>query len=463
MNEVKKQFTKVIEYSQGIEDPNVDELFERWYAAKSRFIEMFGGKMIYDCGHISVPLDENIRNSKVLGFVETIGSSYDNDMLAEFVEANIESFYDNNVKELRPEWETLGVKRGMRLIKAFKYFEQNKEVLDYLQSEASRIIQENKIEGTLCFSVHPLDFLSVSANAHHWRSCHALDGEYCAGNLSYMVDNVTFICYVKSDEDKQIVGFPASVPWNSKKWRVMLYLNEQNVMMFAGKQYPFSSSTAFELARNIIIKDFLHDYETTWNPWVEAASIFPVNTADGSSYHFNLDDKKVFIPYNQMKNLIDIVINAEGALQFNDVLDSSCYVPFYTTRQYDPKVSFWMAPEDYELKPLIVGGAVKCLKCGKELITHHDFMMCTECEKDYGNKDNSLYVTCECCGGRVLRENTTWDINDNNICPECAENYYFQCDRCGYLCPTVDMKYDRATGEHICYLCAEEMTNEEEE
>ena len=28
------------------------------------------------------------------------------------------------------------------------------------------------------------DYLSLSENAFNWRSCHALDGEYRAGNLS---------------------------------------------------------------------------------------------------------------------------------------------------------------------------------------------------------------------------------------------------------------------------------------
>lgn len=46
----------------------------------------------------------------------------------------------------------------MKLVKAFKYFEENSRSLEDIQNYASRIIQEDKIEGTLCFSVHPLDF-----------------------------------------------------------------------------------------------------------------------------------------------------------------------------------------------------------------------------------------------------------------------------------------------------------------
>ena len=84
------------------------------------------------------------------------------------------------------------------------------------------ILQEDKIEGTLCFSVHPLDFLSSSENTYNWRSCHSLDGEFCAGNLSYMADSATMICYLKSDKEEILPRFPEDIPWNNKKWRVFL-------------------------------------------------------------------------------------------------------------------------------------------------------------------------------------------------------------------------------------------------
>lgn len=126
----------------------------------------------------------------------------------------------------------------MKLVKAFKYFEENPRSLEDIQNYASRIIQEDKIEGTLCFSVHPLDFLSVSENTYNWRSCHALDGEYRAGNLSYMVDRSTFICYLRGAENQKLPHFPEDVLWNSKKWRMLLYMEDKRRGLMAGRQYP---------------------------------------------------------------------------------------------------------------------------------------------------------------------------------------------------------------------------------
>ena len=45
---IKKQFDKVIRFSQGIEEPKTQKLFETWYEAKSRFIQGMDGKLIYE-------------------------------------------------------------------------------------------------------------------------------------------------------------------------------------------------------------------------------------------------------------------------------------------------------------------------------------------------------------------------------------------------------------------------------
>ena len=47
IDDIKEQFKKVISYSQGIENPVVDDLFEKWLEGKRDFIEAMGGKLIY--------------------------------------------------------------------------------------------------------------------------------------------------------------------------------------------------------------------------------------------------------------------------------------------------------------------------------------------------------------------------------------------------------------------------------
>ena len=224
--EIKKQFKEVIRYSQGIEDPKVDDLFADWYKGKEAFIEAMGG-LIYEFPEtVSFELDAKAKSGKIDEFIGTCEWQFNNDKLADFIKTMSDGFYNNMTTSVYELDNGTKLPKGMKLVKAFKYFESDKNALHELQSRASQIIQSDKVSGKLCISVHPLDYLSSSENVHNWRSCHSLDGDYRAGNLSYMADNHTIICYLKSEDDTNLPNFPANIKWNSKKWRVLLHISE---------------------------------------------------------------------------------------------------------------------------------------------------------------------------------------------------------------------------------------------
>ena len=156
-------------------------------------------------------------------------------------------------------WE-LNVKSGTLYYKAeVSSLEIPNDILQEKHIPYNSNIQENKVTGTLCFSVHPLDFLSSSENNYNWRSCHALDGEYRAGNLSYMLDKSTIICYLKGAEKVKLPLFPEYIPWNNKKWRVLLHFSENWDIIFAGRQYPFESEEGIEIVRTLLLSKINKD------------------------------------------------------------------------------------------------------------------------------------------------------------------------------------------------------------
>ena len=64
---MKQQVIRVIEYSQDQTGLNVDELMDSWRVAKRRFINAFGGKLIYEFPEkVSFELGSNERESKIL-------------------------------------------------------------------------------------------------------------------------------------------------------------------------------------------------------------------------------------------------------------------------------------------------------------------------------------------------------------------------------------------------------------
>jgi hypothetical protein len=50
-----------------------------------------------------------------------------------------------------------------------------------------------------------------------------------------MMDEHTMVCYLKASDSVKLPNFPDDVPWNSKKWRVLLYLSKDLNMLMAGR------------------------------------------------------------------------------------------------------------------------------------------------------------------------------------------------------------------------------------
>lgn len=452
---IKNQFKSVIDYTQGISNPQIDDLFEQWEKSKRKFIDRFGG-LVYEWSEpVEFTLDQKEKTSRVVEFIDCISNVFRNDSLADFLDLNMDTFFENKVSNPCGK----KIPEGMKLIKAFKFFESNKEALRDMQDMASQLIQENKIKGTLCFSVHPLDFLTSSENTYNWRSCHALDGEYRAGNLSYMVDKTTFMVYLKGADNVNLPALPSTVKWNSKKWRMLIHAHEDDKIIFAGRQYPFSSKSGIDLVLNIYnniidettrnssfwyqrnkYRNWCDDYVCTYSPKVEPNALW------------ELDDR--YVVYNgALIGLHDIVKSGYRAMNYNDILNSTCY-----TRPYYAIMNTWSHNIDLlRQNPIIVGGAVNCLYCGEPHVTNPETMRCNDCEMDYGYEVNDSYGICDNCGCRIYFDDAYY-VNDEYICDHCFNNYCFVCDECGEAYYNHDkhcVKIDEDTVEYYCPHCYE--------
>ena len=416
--DIKEQFKSVISYSQSIPDPQVDYLFDEWEKNKKRFIERFGGLIYEYPTPVEFTLDDSQKTAKAMGFATAVAESYNNPELAEFIDENLSTFFDNKVSK------TLGknIPEGMKLIKAFKFFEKNTTILRNIQDAASQIIQENKIKGTLCFSVHPLDYLSSSENTYNWRSCHALDGEYRAGNLSYMVDDTTFLVYLKGADNQYLPAF-GSVKWNSKKWRMLLYSDIGDNIIFAGRQYPFSSKSGIDLVLKIYNDlcrskkntNYVDDNFTFWkNYYVDS---YTTDTGEASLY------KRYIVLNNALFDFQNIVVDDLHALNYNDLLLSTTYTKPYFALSSKCR---WSQFDNLLKNPVHIGGGVKCLHCGQALVSNSETMRCDICELEHGIEVNDTYTYCDCCESRMyIDDGYIVEGHDNVICEHCFNKYAF--------------------------------------
>lgn len=424
-NEIADKFNKVIEHSQGFTPRTTNKLLEQWYNNKKPYIELFNGQYVYEYGKVKIEMTHALKQKAYNNFLNKLTMF---PRLVSFInyQGSI-SFYANKTEYPYAVDEVL-IPEGSKLLKAFKHFISDKETLRAIQDEASMIIQQKYLEGVLCLSVHPLDYLSLSENTYNWRSCHALDGDYRAGNISYMLDKSTVICYLKGEENVKLPMF-GSVEWNSKKWRMLLHFSSDQSLVFAGRQYPFSNDTLLSEIKKVLETLNFNFDSPTWKKTYEEDDIQ------------HIEYKGIIIP------IVNIVSDCAFPCHYNDLLFSSYYIsPYYLMSNVKKDVA------------VDVGERVYCLLCGEDLVEPEEgTMLCDSC-----NSFEKIY--CDGCHRAV--ENYDYDEDlihteeGYTYCPECAEKLAHTCDVCGgyYNHETLRTYGDL---DYICPYCYEQLNKGE--
>jgi hypothetical protein len=459
-------------YTQDIDSPKTEYMMDMWQHNKEYFYRKFGQKLIYEFPEkVSFELSEEEQKKSLRYFITDLQMSYNPSEINElslFLEEQEKGFFKNTVVNDYTTPEGKVIRKGAKIVKSFKHFLDNKKMLTNIQNKASMIIQESKIEGRLCLSIHPLDYLTISENNYNWRSCHSLDGDYRAGNLSYMMDEATFVCYLRSDEDVKLTCLPNDMKWNSKKWRVLFYLSNDNYMMFAGKQYPFETATGMNFVFNQLLpkvglistkdKDNTDFTSTYWTGWCKpiASNFNMTNEAGemlGTYYAKNL------IPMGDGKliTINELFPMVKGAKQFNDVTSSSCYTPLYAFCQYDKlfryKEDEIVPVSRYAYTRFTVGHMTKCLRCGSnEIIMGGGTMHCHDCEIEYGDVDNEDYGYCSCCERHIYLDDAYY-VEGEYICEHCLTTEASRCECCDDYFFNENIRYYEEYEEWLCDDC----------
>lgn len=426
---------QVIEYSQNLDEAYIEDLKSKWEINKKFFLDAVGGPIWESDEVITFPLDYEHLYRTLSDLIDRVGE-YDYYM-AHFLSQNREGVPENKVVcEYRFEDKLIPV--GMKIGKALSRYWVDRvdlEVINDIQVRLSQIVQENKISGKLCLSVHPLDFLSSSENQHNWRSCHALDGEYRAGNLSYMTDSVTVMAYLKSEEDVELPRFPAYVPWNNKKWRCLLFFDNYNKLVWDGRQYPFSSDAILKATMSACQRFRYFDasvperyYDGFWIDsnlceWQDNIVKGGTVLRDDNSNRFYVQEPTVFWK-GTARPLRSFIKDADNSLHFNDLLRSS----FYTPKMYP-----YMHNNLKNVRAMVVGNETKCLCCGENYIEASEAMLCNDCllsNSDY--IDDEIVTTCAHCGERILVSEATGAYG-NYYCNYCAGEVLVECVHCGQI------------------------------
>jgi len=430
--EIQKKFNEVLIYSQeeDLRDINTDDIFEQWETNKKWFLDEVGSP-IYQANELFFHLDENTKKQKREEFLSWVYDYCPYDIYNFLHNENIIDLYENKLLQ-----DYMGYQKGTRvskiLMKEFKRFDSYPETV---RQRLSMLIQEDEIKGTVCMSVHPLDYLSASENNYNWRSCHALDGEYRAGNVSYMVDDCTIMFYLKGEHDGILPHFPSTVPWNNKKWRCYVHLDRVNHIAYMGKQYPFTSNVAYGAIAEILRhfgyffkpeekKQLLEEYNRfrynipiTWDEYIcegmPRGYFAPVGirgevTINGYSWTFD-SETKVIVGNDETRRIVPMkrfITTDKDAYCYNDVILNHSYSPW--------AMVYGSWTHDMPLKvdqPLVVGRGITCPICHMNPLDDSDCFCCHNCK--------TSTETCTRCG--CIDERDQMFLTDSGyICADCA-------------------------------------------
>ena len=426
VNSLIEPVQKVIAYRERDLEPydyhkltGVKTILQEWKKNKNRFyFDFFDGHCVAEIGEVSVELHVKQKINLATEFIAKLREDWEEmfpgyedycgeaQELADFLELNTGNFFDNKTWQDYYAPDGTIIAENTKISKSFKHFFDRKELVRMVQDKFSAVIQQDKMTGILCASVHPLDFLSSSENNYKWRSCHALNGEYANGNLSYMMDHCTIIFYLKGADDVKLPRFPEDVPWNDKKWRMLVFMDQENRIIWAGRQYPFSSDILLNCALDFLRTVTGENYPNWTSKYVQEFEGEPLN----ESYIFHYG---YLIPKKLLIN------DAKWSTHYNDLLYSSCYTPLYTLHQ-------GISMSSTDLPKIKVGHSPICPCCGETKKILSNVFICKECE------DVLNPPVCEFCRKQLnSSRDLTYTRDYGCICPDCLRNLVCRCEKCG--------------------------------
>lgn len=414
----------------------IDEYLSRWSKNKQTLYHLLGDKLI-----VKVPYEEDkapylIKDdcNRIINnywhLFDNINDIYLEKLPSEFKKEFINVlgdlkkpsvYYENEINhnfKIKLEGKNLlQISAGMKPIKVINkmmnYFAEDFSAKDFKEYEDFRI-QISKARNdihfkcNLVFSIHPLDFLTMSDNGENWSSCMSWvdEGCYHTGTVEMLNSNNVICCYLeaakpyffhpvkeKAANKDTVTIFKSSEAdkdlseWNwegNKRWRSLVYATKE--IICSGKSYPYHID---DLSKTII--SYLRDMAKENLKW---------------EYEYGIE------LYKDMKNMSGIGIekNKEwislGLTKKHNIIFES--EAMYNDMVNDHHRNYWCCRNKVKKNTIIkYSGKANCICCNKDL---------TKYNYDWDDYDNY---------------NDRYSPSEQIICDDCYSKY--RCYECGNI------------------------------
>ena len=377
---------------------NVDYILREWDRAKSSSLlsSIFKDSLIYSkpvdysapSGDIEKILRHNPEIQKFRNAFESWIEShrFDWDFSTRINLTNLNSIYclanrvydgqDIKVPDPSRPGKFINVTNGcktMKMIgKIYKVYANHIDA-DYeaYRIAVSQALNISKLSGTLCISIHPLDYMTMSDNECDWDSCMnwRYVGSYRQGTVEMMNSPYVVVAYLTAKDDMKIPnGY-----WNNKKWR-SLYICHPS---FIGnvKGYPYQIPELDKIVISILKEKLAANTDYKYQ--------------DIFTYDYDNSYSKIAFETGYMYNDFGTLTENYGCFNVNNNVDKTLYI-------------------DYS-------GASECMSCGQLYIEidNEEELVCENC---------CNYSRCDECGNL---ESNLFETGDGNwVCESCLADYY---------------------------------------
>lgn len=289
-----------------------------------------------------------------------------------------------NGKKLKINQGSRAVKMLGKLVEAFGF---DKAEFENYRISHSQILNQKKLKGTLCLSIHPLDYITMSDNDSGWESCMSWENQGCyrQGTVEMLNSDCVVVAYLEAERPMKLTR---ELSWNNKKWRELYIVTPDVVTNVKGYPYCNSNLTTEVLnwLRELIQKSGLEQF----------------SEYDNKIYHHGGDEE-----FDDLLREREITLRFQTGLMYNDFGHpyQYCLVRSSLPNQSHREINY--------------SGASECMLCGEldpEFVNNSEAMnlVCQSCDN---------VMVCACCGESLYGNDYVY-INDEPICISCSEDYY---------------------------------------
>lgn len=255
----------------------------------------------------------------------------------------------------------------------------------------SMVLNQKRLRGNLCISIHPMDYFTMSDNDSGWSSCMTWTGkdenggepgDYRAGTVEMMNSPNVIVAYLESSTPMKICG----TTWNNKRWRQLIIVNDAFIV--GNRQYPYTNDE-LEAAALSMVREQLNG--------ADHFGKYEEELRESSSYgRIDMGDKQIQFEFSADMMYNDLHRHYRG---FFDA--EKCSQSTYHHLNYS--------------------GEATCVVCGDSFHYGENSVVCPACA------DKSYCDYCE----QYFDDEPYHDAEGNTYCEYCWDRWIVRCPQCG--------------------------------